>query len=234
MSASARSLGSVVIAIDGTAGAGKSTTSREVAHRLGLRYLDTGAMYRAVTWDVLRDGVDLDDSAAIARRAGEVRVESGGDPLAPTIAVDGIDVSREIRTDPVTAAVSRVSAVPEVRSVMVALQRLAIGDGGIVVEGRDIGSVVAPDADLKVFLTADPSARAERRAAELTSEHERDIDAVQADLARRDSADSTRAASPMTVAGDAVTIDSTRLSLDEVVELVVGLVRERVGADDGR
>jgi CMP/dCMP kinase len=227
------SLAHVVIAMDGTAGAGKSTTSRGVARRLGLRYLDTGAMYRAVTWEMIRSGTPVGEPAAVAARAALILLESGTDPDHPTITLDGVDVSREIRTEPVTAAVSQVSAVPQVRQLMVALQRREIGDGGIVVEGRDIGTVVAPDADLKVFLTADPTARARRRAAELTANHNRDLGFVEADLARRDSADSSRAVSPMAVADDAITVDSTYLSLDNVVEAIVGLARERVAVRHG-
>ena len=227
------SLAHVVIAMDGTAGAGKSTTSRGVARRLGLRYLDTGAMYRAITWEMLRSGTPVSDPEAVAAQASLVSLESGTDPDHPTIALDGTDVSREIRTDPVTAAVSQVSAVPQVRELMVARQRREIGDGGIVVEGRDIGTVVAPDADLKIFLTADPGARARRRAAELTANHNRDLGFVEADLARRDTADSSRAVSPMAVADDAVTVDSTFLSLDDVVETIVGLALERVAVRHG-
>jgi CMP/dCMP kinase len=227
------SLARVVIAMDGSAGAGKSTTSRGVARRLGLRYLDTGAMYRAVTWEMLRSGTPVSDPSAVAERAANISLESGTDPDHPTIALAGVDVSREIRTDPVTAAVSQVSAVPQVRELMVARQRREIGSGGIVVEGRDIGTVVAPDADLKVFLTADPSARARRRAAELTANHNRDLDFVEADLARRDTADSSRAVSPMAVADDAITVDSTYLSLNDVVEAIVGLARERVAVRHG-
>ena len=186
------SLAHVVIAMDGTAGAGKSTASRGVARRLGLRYLDTGAMYRALTWEVLRSGTPLGDADAVAERAERVTVSSGTDPDSPSITLDGVDVSREIRTDEVTATVSQVSAVPRVRRLLVDVQRREIGAGGIVVEGRDIGTVVAPDADLKVFLTADPSARARRRAAELSDKHNRDLGFVQADLARRDSADASR------------------------------------------
>jgi len=233
MAAADPSLAHVVIAMDGTAGAGKSTTSRGVARRLGLRYLDTGAMYRAVTWEMLRAGIPVRDPGAVAARASSVSLESGTDPDHPTIALDGVDVSREIRTDRVTAAVSAVSAVPAVRELMVARQRREIGNGGIVVEGRDIGTVVAPDADLKIFLTADAAARARRRAAELTASHNRDLGFVEADLARRDIADSSRAVSPLAIAGDAVTVDSTYLSLDDVVDTIVGLARERAAVRHG-
>ncbi|HEY0645101.1 MAG TPA: (d)CMP kinase, partial [Nocardioides sp.] len=138
--------GSLVIAVDGTSGSGKSSTSRGVADRLGLRYLDTGAMFRAMTWWLLREGIDVRDVAAVAAAAGRPEIQSGTDPLAPTITVDGVDVSVEIRGEDVNTAVSPVSAVPEVRARLLELQREAIGDGGIVVEGRDIGSVVWPQA----------------------------------------------------------------------------------------
>ncbi len=156
----------IVVAIDGPSGSGKSSTSRGVASRLRLRYLDTGAMFRAMTWWMLRSGVDVHDPAAVAARVGEPEILSGTDPLGPTILVDGTDVGLAIRSDEVNAAVSPVSAVPEVRARLLQLQRDVIGAGGIVVEGRDIGSVVAPDAAVKVYLTADPAARALRRAAE--------------------------------------------------------------------
>jgi cytidylate kinase len=233
MAAADPSLAHVVIAMDGTAGAGKSTTSRGVALRLGLRYLDTGAMYRALTWEMVRSGTPVTDPEAVAARANTVSLRSGTDPERPTIALDGVDVSAEIRTDAVTAAVSAVSAVPQVRALMVERQRAEIGAGGIVVEGRDIGTVVAPDADLKIFLTADPAARARRRAAELTPLDNRDLDFVKADLARRDTADSSRAVSPMAVADDAITVDSTYLSLDEVIDTIVALARERVTVGHG-
>lgn len=141
---------SIVVAVDGTSGSGKSSTCRGVATRLGLRYLDTGAQFRAMTWWMLRNGVDVRDQAAVAARAGEPRIESGTDPQAPTIHVDGVDVAVEIRTEAVNAAVSPVSTVPDVRARLLDLQREIIGAGGIVVEGRDIGSVVWPHAEVKV------------------------------------------------------------------------------------
>ncbi|MDQ6527464.1 (d)CMP kinase [Nocardioides sp. LHD-245] len=219
----------VVVAVDGTSGSGKSSTCRAVADRLGLRYLDTGAQYRAITWWMLAQGVDVHDAAAVAVRAGEPVLESGTDPLAPAITVDGRDVSVEIRSDEVNAAVSPVSAVPEVRSRLVALQRAIIApaeglQGGIVVEGRDIGSVVWPQAELKVYLTADPAARAARRALENGGA---DVTATQESLLARDRIDSGRAVAPLTMADGAVHVDSTELTLDEVVDVVVGLVMER-------
>ncbi|MBM0125413.1 (d)CMP kinase [Pimelobacter simplex] len=215
----------VVVAVDGTSGSGKSSTCRAVAARLGLRYLDTGAQYRALTWWMLDRGVDVHDAAAVAERAGEPVLVSGTDPLAPTITVDGRDVSVEIRSDEVNAAVSPVSAVPEVRTRLVELQRELIGAGGIVVEGRDIGSVVWPQAELKVYLTADPAARAARRALENGGA---DVAATQESLLARDKIDSGRAVAPLTMADGAVHVDSTELTLDEVVDVVVGMVMERV------
>lgn len=224
----------MVIAIDGTAGSGKSSTSRGVATRLGLRYLDSGAMYRAMTWQMLLDGVDIGASEAVAARAETVRIDSGTDPSDPTISLSGTDVSRQIRSAETTAAVSAVSAVPRVRELLVHRQRAIIGDGGIVVEGRDIGTVVAPDAPLKIYLIADPSARAARRSAELSADRAQDVSLVQADLIRRDSVDSTRATSPLSAADDAVVVDSTDLSLDEVVATIVDLAHDLLptGRDD--
>ncbi|GAA4363821.1 (d)CMP kinase [Nocardioides caricicola] len=214
----------LVVAIDGTSGSGKSSTSRGVAHRLGLRYLDTGAMFRAMTCWMLEHGVDVHDPVAVAARCHEPEIVSGTDPLGPTITVDGADVAVAIRSDAVNAAVSPVSAVPEVRARLLQLQRDVIAaDGGIVVEGRDIGSVVVPDAPVKVYLSADPSARALRRAAEQGSA---DVEATQASLLARDAIDSGRATAPLVMADGAVHIDTTPYTLEEVVGLVVGLVEE--------
>ena len=214
---------SIVIAVDGTSGSGKSSTSRGVAERLGLRYLDTGAMFRAMTWWLLRDGVDVRDVEAVAAVAGRPRIESGTDPLAPTITVDGTDVSVEIRGEDVTAAVSPVSAVPEVRALLLDLQREVIGDGGIVVEGRDIGSVVWPEAEVKVYLSADPDARAVRRAAEQGGT---DVATTQQSLLERDRIDSGRATAPLTMAEGAVHVDSTHLALSEVIDRIVALAEQ--------
>ena len=220
---------SLVIAVDGTSGSGKSSTSRGVAVRLGLRYLDTGAMFRAMTWWLLREGVDVHDAAAVAARCGEPSIVSGTDPQAPTITVDGTDVAVEIRGDAVNAAVSPVSAVPEVRARLLHLQRAVIADvtptGGIVVEGRDIGSVVAPDAAVKVYLSADPEARAVRRAAEQGAS---DVAATQASLLARDRIDSGRATAPLVMADGAVHVDTTPYSLEEVIGLVVALAEDAV------
>ena len=214
----------VVVAIDGPSGSGKSSTSRGVAVRLGLRYLDTGAMYRAMTWWMLRHDVPVLDPTAVAERCHEPEIRSGTDPRQPTITVDGMDVAAAIRTPEVNGAVSPVSTVPQVRARLLELQHEAIDGGGIVVEGRDIGSVVAPDADVKVYLTADASARAARRAAE---EGVTDLAVTESSLLARDRIDSTRTASPLTMAEDAVHIDSTPYTLEEVVDLIVRMVEDR-------
>ncbi|MET8140299.1 (d)CMP kinase [Sphaerisporangium sp. NPDC005288] len=210
--------------MDGPSGSGKSSASRGVARALGLRYLDTGAMYRAITWWMLEHGVEVADAAAVAGRAGEPVLVIATDPDAPGVTADGRDVSAEIRTGEVTAAVSAVSAVPEVRARLVAEQRAIIGEGDIVVEGRDIGTVVAPGAPVKIYLTASPEARARRRTAELTGTT---VEAQRAAMARRDTLDSTRKADPLVMAADAVELDTTELNLEEVVSEVLRLVKER-------
>jgi cytidylate kinase len=215
----------IVVAVDGTSGSGKSSTSRGVADRLGLSYLDTGAMYRAMTWWMLRHGVDVHDASAVAARCGEPQLASGTDPLAPTITVDGEDVATAIRQPDVNAAVSPVSAVPEVRARLLGIQRAAIDAAlagpGIVVEGRDIGSVVWPEAPVKVYLSAEASARATRRAAE---EGGSDVESTRESLLARDQIDTGRTVSPLVMAEGAVHIDTTAYSLDEVIDQVVALV----------
>ncbi len=213
-------MSSLVVAIDGPSGSGKSSTSRGVAVRLGLRYLDTGAMFRAMTWWMLQHGVDLTDPEAVAARAGEPVIVSGTDPRNPVILVDGVDAAAAIRTDEVNASVSPVSAVPAVRTRLLELQREVIGQGGVVVEGRDIASVVAPDAQVKIYLSADPEARALRRAAESGG----DVVATQKSLLARDRIDSGRATAPLTMAEGAVHIDTTPYTLAEVIDQVVALV----------
>jgi CMP/dCMP kinase len=206
--------GGCVVAVDGPSGSGKSTVSRRLAEALGAAYLDTGAMYRAVTWAVLDAGVDPSDAAAVAAVCARVRLEIGTDPGKQHVRVDGVAVDGPIRGVEVTAAVSAVSAVPAVRAALVARQREIIAAAGrIVVEGRDIGTVVAPDADLKVYLTASVDERARRR----SDENRVDVDTTAADLRRRDKLDSTRAADPLRRAPDAVELDTTRLGIDEVV-----------------
>ncbi|SPT63536.1 (d)CMP kinase [Actinomadura madurae] len=216
----------LVIAMDGPSGSGKSSASKGVARALGLRYLDTGAMYRAMTWWMLEHGVPVEDGEAVAARAAEPEIVSGTDPDGPTITVDGMDVSGPIRTREVTNAVSAVSSVPAVRARLVELQREIIGAGGIVVEGRDIGTVVVPDAPVKVYLTASEEARAARRAKDLAADPGASVTVTQAEQARRDRLDSTRKASPLAKAAGAHEIDSTGLSLAEVIEAVVRLAKE--------
>lgn len=224
----------LVIAVDGPSGSGKSSTARGVANRLSLRYLDTGAMYRAVTWALLQRGVDVNDAEAVAAAAADVRLNVGTDPARPTIEADGTDVAGPIRGPQVTESVSAVSAVPDVRRLLVDQQRQLIGTGGIVVEGRDIGAVVVPDAELKIFLTAESGQRAARRHAEVGGAPEH-VAATEADLARRDELDSTRAASPLTQAADAVVIDTTKLGLDEVIDRIAGMADDlRAEAGVGR
>ncbi|MEV0619855.1 (d)CMP kinase [Nonomuraea sp. NPDC050404] len=210
--------------MDGPSGSGKSSVSRGAARALGLRYLDTGAMYRAMTWWMLWQGADLADPAAIAARCGEPAIVAGTDPDAPTIHVDGVDVAGPIREAEVTAAVSAVAAVPEVRERLVALQRQIIGAGEIVVEGRDIGTVVWPDAAVKIYLTASPEARARRRSAEVGGST---VEAQQEAMARRDTLDSTRKTDPLSMADGAIELDTTALNLEEVIAEVLRLVKER-------
>jgi cytidylate kinase len=219
----------VIVAIDGPSGTGKSSTSRAVAAELGLSYLDTGAQYRAMTWWMLTRNVDVTDPAAVAAAADKPVLVSGTDPEDPTITVDGADASGPIRTQEVTAAVSAVSAVPQVRERITALQRAiaAAATEGMVVEGRDIGTTVLPDADVKIFLTASPEARAARRSGELKGKEAADLAATRTALLRRDSADASRAASPLKKADDAVEVDTTELTLEQVVECVVTLVGDR-------
>ena len=221
-----------VVAIDGPSGTGKSTVSRRLAAALGARYLDTGAMYRAVTWAVLEAGIDPSDAAAVAEISGKITLDSGTDPSAPHISVDGRPVDVEIRGPEVTKAVSAVAAVPDVRKRLVARQREVIAAAErIVVEGRDIGTTVAPGADLKVYLTASEAERARRRSLELAGGAAATADALattQADLARRDTFDSTRTTSPLRQADDAVEVDTTGLDVDAVVARLVELLPEQV------
>lgn len=219
----------MIVAIDGPSGTGKSSTSKAVAAELGLSYLDTGAQYRAITWWMLTNDVDIADASAVANAAAKPVIVSGTDPSAPTITVDGEDASGPIRTQEVTAGVSAVSAVPEVRALITELQRsIAAGAGaGIVVEGRDIGTTVLPDADLKIFLTASAEARAARRSGELKGA---DVAATKEALIKRDAADSGRKTSPLAKADDAVEVDTTELTLEQVIECVVTLVEEKRAA----
>jgi len=219
----------VVVAIDGPAGTGKSSVSRGLARKLVARYLDTGAMYRMVTLAVLRAGVDPADAAAVEKIASTVQMSMGHDPDTISYSLAGEDVSTEIRGDEVTLAVSAVSSVPAVRSQLVDLQReSAAGPGSIVVEGRDIGTVVLPDASVKIFLTASAETRAKRRndqnvAAGLPD----DYDGVLADVRRRDHLDSTRVVSPLRAAPDAIVVDTSEMTEAQVIAHLLDLVTRR-------
>lgn len=223
---------SLVVAIDGPAGTGKSSVARGLARSLQARYLDTGAMYRIVTLSVLRSGIALDDTAAIADAVDSVDLAVGSEPDEDRSFLDGEDVSGEIRGDAVTKAVSAVSAVPEVRQRLVAIQReLASASGNVVVEGRDIGSVVLPDADVKIFLTASAEERARRRNDQNVARGlPDDYEAVLTDVQRRDHLDSTRAVSPLRAAADAVVVDTSNMNQAEVVTHLTELVEQKAGA----
>ncbi|WP_197417601.1 (d)CMP kinase [Mycobacterium sp. GA-2829] len=222
----------MVIAVDGPAGTGKSSVSRGLARALGARYLDTGAMYRMVTLAVLRAGIDPADGDAVVAAVDRVELAVGYDPDEDRSLLAGEDVSAEIRGDAVTRAVSAVSAVPAVRARLVELQRqLSDGSGSVVVEGRDIGTVVLPDADVKIFLTASAEERARRRNAQnVRNGLGDDYAAVLADVRRRDHLDSTRAVSPLRAADDALVVDTSEMNEAEVVAHLQDLVHQRAGA----
>jgi cytidylate kinase len=224
--------GSVTIAVDGPAGTGKSSVSRGLARTLGARYLDTGSMYRIVTLAALRTGVDVNDAAAVGALAEHVQMAVGFDPDEDRSYLGGEDVSAEIRGDAVTGAVSAVSAVPAVRARLVQRQReLAAGPGSVVVEGRDIGTVVLPGADVKIFLTASAEVRARRRNDQnVANGLLDDYEGVLADVRRRDHLDSTRAVSPLRAADDAMIVDSSDMTESEVVAHLLDVVAQRVGA----
>ena len=224
----------MIIAIDGPSGAGKSTLGRMLARALGLLYIDTGAMYRAAALAVVTAGVDATDREAVAQVAGRARIELVGTPDRMRVLLDGRDVTEEIRTEQITRLSSVVSAIPAVRRDLVRRQReMGARGGGVVLDGRDIGTVVFPHADVKFFLTAVPEARAQRRYEE-DKRREPDLSFAEtlADINTRDQRDSTRADSPLAIAPDAVVIDTTELSVDEVFARMLAVIRERQGGTD--
>jgi len=238
----------LVVAVDGPSGSGKSTAARGAAVALGLRYLDTGAMYRAVTWWMLEHNIDLTDTDSVVKHGIGLRIDVSTDPAAQFVLVDSVDVTAQIRSRRVSNAVSLVAAIPQIRQFMRTTQRQIISQaeaeaGGIVAEGRDIGTVVAPNATVKVFLTASEQARAERRAAELVgrdvaadppgpADNEGAADSAgDADLTRREQAKRDRLDAPQTQqAADAVEIDATDLGQADVIAKIVELARSRAGA----
>jgi cytidylate kinase len=218
----------LIVAIDGPSGAGKSTAGRALARRLGYVFIDTGAMYRALAWRALRDGVALDDGDALSALARSTDI--GFETEGTRVYVGGEDVTLEIRTREVSAAASRISVHSGVRREMVRRQRELGRDGGVVLDGRDIGSAVFPDAELKLYVDADPRRRAQRRHRELASGGEQGpgLEAIEAEIRSRDLADTTRVDSPLVRAADAVFLDSSDLLPDEVVARMESLVRERL------
>jgi len=216
----------MVIAIDGPSGVGKGTVSRAIAKALGYRHVDTGAMYRAIAWLALHRPLDLDDEAAVSALAEAAQVDiSDG-----RVTVDGVAVTQAIRTPDIDRAVTSVARLPAVRRILVARQRAFAEAGGVVMEGRDIGTVVFPDADVKVYLDASPEERARRRAADPAhGGGPQVLSDVATALATRDRIDSTRAASPLTIAPDAEVIDTTGVPADDVVRRVIEIVQRRVG-----
>ena len=222
----------MIIAIDGPAGSGKSTVAKKVAKLLGFHYLDTGAMYRSVAWLALERGVALDDAAGVARLAADnpvVFAHEDGNPLASGVAIDGRDVTVEIRTPRIDKSVSAVSAIPAVRAALTEQQRAIAASDDIVMEGRDIGTVVFPNAEVKVFLTASAEERARRRALQNAERGfgETDAAVILADIVARDAADSSRDVAPLVAAEDAVNLDTTGMSIDEVCEAIAELARTR-------
>ena len=219
-----------VLAIDGPAGSGKSSVSRNVASTLGWLMLDTGAMYRAITWAVLEAGADPQDSMRVGAIASESVIEIDTEPELSSIYVNGVNVTTDIRTAEVTSAVSAVSAVAQVRERLVELQRETVrkSQRGVVIEGRDIGTVVLPDAQLKIFLTADPRVRAVRRSTEMGHNiSPEELESMQKVIEERDYKDSSREFSPLRAASDSVVIDTSNLTQDQVVQEICALARQK-------
>ena len=222
----------MIIAIDGPSGAGKSTLGRMIARELNLLYIDTGAMYRATALAVMEAGVSTNDAAAVAEVAARANIKLAGNPDSLQIMLDGRDISREIRTEEVGHTASVISVIPEVRRTLVERQREIGRQGGVVLDGRDIGTVVFPDADIKFYLTAAPEERAHRRyEEERVKERNITFEETLMDINTRDRRDSTRADSPLAIAEDAIVIDSTELSIEEVFERMMDAIRERQAAD---
>jgi cytidylate kinase len=218
----------LVIAIDGPAGAGKSTVAQKVAARLGLTYVDSGATYRAAALKVLQSGISPDDEQAVARLIAQTDIRVTTDSLEPRVLVDGQDVTEKIRSPEVTLAAAKVSRLPEVRAKLVAVQRSCAVGRGVVMEGRDIGTVVFPNAALKVFLKADPGERARRRLKQERKEgRSATLEQTANEIARRDHLDAERKISPLVAAVDAYQIDSTYLAADQVVEQILDLARKK-------
>jgi cytidylate kinase len=218
----------LVITIDGPAGAGKSTVAQMLAARLGLTYVDSGATYRAAALKVVKSGVSPEDESTVAESVSHAEIEFTVDNGKPAVRLDGRDVTQEIRTAEVTLAAAKVSRLPEVRKKLIALQRRLASGRGVVMEGRDIGTVVFPDAPLKIFLKADVEERARRRLNQDQQEGRTStLEQTAYDIGRRDQLDAERKISPLVPAADAVEIDSTHLTAEAVVERIIGLARER-------
>jgi len=219
------------IAIDGPAGAGKSTIARLVAEALGFVYVDTGAMYRAVTWKVLQEGLLPEQKDEVSALAERIRIELVPGPEGQQVLVDGVDVTRPIRTTDITDHVSQIASIGGVREVLVAKQKAMAASRGVVMDGRDIGTQVMPDAEIKIFLTASVRERAERRFKEMETSGSgtMTLEQLEQDIARRDQMDQEREISPLVRAHDAMLMDSTTMTIAEVVEEILGLCKDKVG-----